>query len=161
MASVAGYRCGAEIVMQGSVTCVMQEVKVDCHSSSSQSQIVWSFSIWPGILEKVTDDGGVSLNKAIANKLLKKKLNNFIFPPASISLFQEHWNPWSPKGNRYSLEAVREEKGRQREWFLFIPLKIRILKFSSHSKIKEENIRRAPWQYFYQWDSHDSKEQES
>lgn len=72
MAYVEAYRCDAEIVMQGSVTCVMQEVRADCHSSSSQPQIEWIFPIWPGILEMVTGDGGVSLNKAVANKLLKK-----------------------------------------------------------------------------------------
>ena len=63
----------------------MQEVRADFHSSSSQPQIEWIFSVWPGILEVVTGDGRVSLNKAVANKLFKNP--NFLgfFQSESLS----------------------------------------------------------------------------
>lgn len=54
--------------------------------------------------------------------------------------------------SRSGVWGERETKG-----IIFIPLKIRILWLSSHSKIKEENII----ELFYQWDFHDSKTQES
>lgn len=107
------HRWDAEIVMQGFVVCVMQEVSVGCLSSSVLPQIEWIFSIWPGILGMVIGDGRGKLSKAVVNKRLKKKKDNFF--PVWICLFQQHWNLWSLEGNWYSLEGLCEEKGKQGE----------------------------------------------
>lgn len=66
------HRWDAEIVMQGFVVCVMQEVRVGWLSSSVQLQPEW-ISIWPGILGMVTGDGRGKLSKAVENKRFKKK----------------------------------------------------------------------------------------
>lgn len=79
------HRWDAEIVMQGFVVCVMQEVSVGCLSSSVLPQIEWIFSIWPGILGMVIGDGRGKLSKAVVNKRLKKKKRQ-LFSSLNLSL---------------------------------------------------------------------------
>lgn len=67
------HRWDAEIVMQGFMVCVMQEVRVGWLSSSVQPQTEWISSIWPGILGMVIGDGRGKLSKAVENKQFKRK----------------------------------------------------------------------------------------
>lgn len=82
------HRWDAEIVMQGFMVCVMQEVRVGWLSSSVQPQTEWISSIWPGILGMVIGDGRGKLSKAVENKQFKRKKKKrrpsffFFFPPS-------------------------------------------------------------------------------
>lgn len=145
-----------QVVMQGSVTCAGG-------GQNRLSQQVLPDSVWRNFfyltwcIGNGNRYGRVSLNKAVANKLLKISQHSFIFP-----VFWKHWTSLLPKGNQYCLEVVCEEKVRQRELLFFILHKIRILSFSSLKKNKgRKKSMKLLRQYFYQWASQNSETQES